>query len=188
MSVIAVARRYAEALADVATERKQVDQVRQELKQFVELYRTSPELSAFIPNSGISQSDKLKVVNAIIARTRPSEATSNLLRLLLKHYRLESISVVYQEFQKEINRRMGIVPAEITTAGPVSAGDQEIMVRRLQAVTGKQVQANFTVDPALIGGAITRIGSVVYDGSIRTQLETIKQRMVSASEGPDAKG
>jgi F-type H+-transporting ATPase subunit delta len=182
MSVIAVARRYAEALADVAAEHKQIDQVMQELKQFVDLYQASPELGSLIPNSGVSQSDKLKVLNAIIARTRPSEPTSNLLRLLLKHYRLESISVVYQEFQKEINRRMGVVPAEITTAGPVGSAEQEIMVRRLQAVTGKQVQANFTVDPALIGGAITRIGSVVYDGSIRTQLETIKQRMISASE------
>ena len=182
MSVIAVARRYAEALADVATEHNQVDQVLQEVKQFVELYQASPELSSFIPNSGVSQSDKLKVVNAIIARTRPSDATANLLRLLLRHYRLESISVVYQEFQREINRRRGVVPAEITTASLVGTAEREMMVGRLQAVTGKRVQASFIVDPALIGGAITRIGSVVYDGSIRTQLETIKQKMISASD------
>ena len=182
MSVIAVARRYAEALADVTTERSQVDQVLQELKQFVELYQSSPELISFIPNSGVSQSDKLKVLNAIIARTRPSDATANLLRLLLKHYRLESISVVYNEFRKEINRRRGIVPAEITTASPVAAAEREMMVGRLQTVTGKKVQVNFIVDPALIGGAITRIGSVVYDGSIRTQLQTIKQKMISASD------
>ena len=182
MSVIAVARRYAEALADVSTDRNQVDQVVQELKQFVELYQASPELSSLIPNSGISQADKLKVLNAIIDRTRPSDVTGNLLRMLLKHYRLESVSVVYQEFQKEINRRKGIVPAEVTTASPVGAAERDMMVGRLQAVTGKQVQVNFIVDPALIGGAVTRIGSVVYDGSIRTQLQTIKQKMEAATD------
>ncbi len=182
MNVVAVARRYAEALADVAAEHNQVDLVMQELKQFVELYASSPELSAFFPNSGISQADKLKVLNAIMSRTRPSETTANLLRLLLKNYRLHSIPVVYHEFQKEINRRRGIVPAEITTAGAVGAAEREMIVSRLEAVTGKRVQADFKVDPALIGGAVTRVGSVVYDGSIRTQLETIKQKMVAVSE------
>jgi F-type H+-transporting ATPase subunit delta len=182
MSVIGAARRYAEALADVSTEHNHADAVMQELKQFVELYKSSAELSAFFPNSGISQADKLKVLNAIISRLRPSETTTNLLRLLLKHYRLQSISVVYQEFQREINVRRGIVPAEITTAGPVGARDRDLIIGRLKAVTGKDVQANFKVDPALIGGAITRVGSVVYDGSIRTQLLMIKQKMTASSD------
>jgi len=182
MSAIAAARRYAEALADIATEHKHVDLVMIELKQFVELYASNPELSAFFPNSGISQADKLKVLNAIIARTKPSETTTNLLRLLLKNYRLESIAAVYHEFQKEINRRTGVVPAEITTAGSVDPSEREMIVSRLKAVTGKQVQANFKVDPALIGGAITRIGSVVYDGSIRTQLDAIKRKMIAGSD------
>jgi len=182
MSSIAVARRYAEALADVATERNQVDLVIQELKQFVDLFGSSPDLRAFFPNSGISQADKLKVLNAIIFRTRPSETTANLLRLLLRNYRLPSIQAVYQEFQREINRRMGVVPAEITTAGAVGHAEREMIISRLEAVTGKRVQADFKVDPALIGGAVTRVGSVVYDGSIRTQLETIKQKMIAVSD------
>jgi F-type H+-transporting ATPase subunit delta len=159
----------------------------QELKQFAELYRSNAELSAFFPNSGISQADKLKVLNAIISRLGPSQTTTNLLRLLLKHHRMQSIWLVYEEFEKEINKRRGIVPAEITTAGPVEASERELIIGRLKAVTGKQVQANFKVDPELIGGAITRIGSVVYDGSIRTQLETMKQVMIAdgGSEAPD---
>src|SRR5262245_35850898 len=132
MSSIAIARRYAEALADVATEHNQVDLVKQELKKFVELYRSSPELSAFFPNSGISQTDKLKVLNALISRARPSETTANLLRLLLRNYRLHSISVVYQEFQREINKRTGVVPAEITTAGSVGAAERTMIVGRLE--------------------------------------------------------
>jgi F-type H+-transporting ATPase subunit delta len=179
MSVIGAARRYAEALADVSSQHNQTDAVLEELKHFVELYQSSAELSAFFPNSGISQADKLKVLNALISRLRLSETTVNLLRLLLKHYRLRSISVVYEQFQKEINRRRGIVPAEVTTAGPVDARERDLIIGRLKAVTGKEIHADFKVDPALIGGAITRIGSVVYDGSIRTQLESMKQRMIA---------
>jgi F-type H+-transporting ATPase subunit delta len=107
-----------------------------------------------------------------------------LLRLLLRYYRLQSISVVCDQFQREINKRRGIVAAEITTAGPVATGERDMIIGRLQAMTGKQVQVNFKEDPALIGGAITRVGSVVYDGSIRTQLETIKQKMIAGSDGP----
>jgi F-type H+-transporting ATPase subunit delta len=182
MSVIGAARRYAEALADVSTEHNQTDAIMQELKQFVNLYTASPELSAFFPNSRVSQADKLRVLNAIISRAQASEITANLLRILLKHYRLQSISVVYQEFRREINKRRGIVPAEITTAAAVGASDRDLIIGRLKAVTGKEVQASFKVDAALIGGAVTRIGSVVYDGSIRTQLQTIKQKMISTSD------
>jgi len=182
MSVIGAARRYAEALADVSTAHNQTDAVMQELKQFVDLYTSSADLSGFFPNSRISQADKLKVLNAIISRLRVSQTTANLFRLLLKHYRLQSISFVCQEFQREINKRRGIVSAEITTAGPVGAAERDLIIGRLKAVTGKEVQANFKIDPSLIGGAITRIGSVVFDGSIRTQLQTIKQKMAASSD------
>ena len=188
MSDIAVARRYAEALADVSTEHNQVDLVMQELRQFVELYQSSAELSALFPNSGISQADKLKVLNAIISRTRPADTSANLWRLLLKNYRLQAIPLVYSEFQREINKRRSVVPAEITTAGPVGTGERDMIVGRLQAITGKRVEVNFKVDPGLIGGAITRIGSVVYDGSIRTQLGAIKQKMIAGSEAESGLG
>jgi len=183
MSEIAVARRYAEALADLATHHNQVDAIMEELGQFVALYKSSPELSGLIPNSGVSQTDKLKVLDAIISRTRPSGTTANLLRLLLRNYRLQSVPVVFEEFQREMNKRRGIVPAEITTAGPVATRERDLIIGRLQAITGKQVEVFFKVDPALIGGAITRIGSVVYDGSIRTRLQSIKRKMIAGDGG-----
>jgi F-type H+-transporting ATPase subunit delta len=107
--------------------------------------------------------------------------TANLLNTLLRHYRLHHLEAIYRQFQREINERRGMVLAEITTAAPVNRTEQDALGNRLREMTGKQVQLQFKTDPALIGGVVTRIGSVVYDGSIRTQLQTVKQRLKQES-------
>jgi F-type H+-transporting ATPase subunit delta len=76
-----------------------------------------------------------------------------------------------------MNERQGIVAAEITTAAPVGANERDVLERRIEQMTGKRVEVQFKTDPSLIGGAVTRIGSTVYDGSIRTRLESIKEEL-----------
>jgi F-type H+-transporting ATPase subunit delta len=163
MSVIAIARRYAEALADVAISRNQVEQMDGEVRTFAEMIRASRELHDLFASPIVSQADKARVLDALIARTRPGPMTANLLRTMLSHYRLHHLDVVYEQFRREINERKGT--------------EQEKLSRELTALTGKHVQFEFKSDPALIGGVVTRIGSVVYDGSIRTQLQEIKHRL-----------
>ena len=177
MSVIAVARRYAEALADVAIARNQIEQIDSEVGAFADLMASNRELLDVFASPVISQDDKRRVLAAIIERTRPGQITANLLKTLLKHYRLQHLGAVYEQFRREINERKGLVVAEITTASPVGPAEQQIFSTRLQQLTGKQVQLRFNTDPAIIGGVVTRIGSVVYDGSIRTQLQSVKQRL-----------
>ena len=111
--------------------------------------------------------------------------TANLLRTLLRHYRLHHLAAVYEQFQREINERRGMVRAEVTTASSVSRAEQDALSTRLREMTGKQVQLEFKTDPELIGGIVTRIGSVIYDGSVRTQLQAVKQRL--KQEAPAAK-
>ena len=177
MSVIAMARRYAEALADVATARNQVDQIDSEVRVFAELMNSNRELRDMFASPIISQSDKLKVLEAIIARTTPGQMTANLLRTMLSHYRLQHLPEVYEQFRREMNERKGMIIAEVTTASEFGAAEQARLGRTIEQMTGKKVEFKFKSDPSLIGGVVARIGSVVYDGSVRTQLQEIKERL-----------
>jgi F-type H+-transporting ATPase subunit delta len=182
MSATAVARRYAEALADISIAHGITAQVEQELKAFVELMAIGGEVYNFFANPIVSQKDKLKVLNAIIDQAHPSQIMANLLRLLLSHYRLRHLPAIYEQFRRQINEREGIVTAEVTTAVQLSTAEQEALRNKLQQMTGKRVELQFKVDPALIGGAVTRIGSIIYDGSMRAGLEAIKERLKAGGE------
>jgi F-type H+-transporting ATPase subunit delta len=177
MSITTIARRYAEAVADVAVAQNQVDQVDAELNTFAHMMKSSRELYEVFASPVLSNEQKGKVLNALVERTKPSQTTANLLKVMLHNYRLHNVGAVYEQFKREINERKGLVTAEVTTAQTLTADEQNLLNRRLQELTGKQVQIHFKTDATLIGGVVTKIGSVEYDGSIRTQLETVKQKL-----------
>jgi len=177
MSTTAVARRYAEALADVAFAEHQVDQIEQEVGEMAKIMQPGSELYGLFANPIVSQADKRKVLKSLIEHTKPAQTTVNLLKILLDHYRLQDLRIVDEQFRRELNKRKGVVPAEVTTAIPMGKAEQEKLASRLREITGQQIEFRFRTDPALIGGAVTRLGSVVYDGSIKTQLDTIKGKL-----------
>ena len=177
MSATTVARRYAEAMADVAIARNQVDQIDTELHIFAEMLRQSRELAQVFASPVLPQADKGRVLEALIARALPGTFTANLLRTMLTNYRLPLLAEVYEQYRRIINERRGVVVAEVTTVHPLADAEQAQLGQRLQAITGKRVEFQFKTDPALIGGVVTRIGSMIYDGSVRTQLQGIEQRL-----------
>lgn len=177
MSVIAIARRYAEALADVATARNQVEKIDNDVRVFAEMVASSRELHDLFASPIVSKTDKLRVLEALIQRLRSDQMTANLLRTMLSHNRLHHIAEVYEQFRRAINKREGLIIAEVTTAAEVGRSEQENLGRTLERMTGKRVEFKFKTDPFLIGGVVTRIGSVVYDGSVRTQLQGIKEKL-----------
>jgi F-type H+-transporting ATPase subunit delta len=179
MSVTTIARRYAEAAADVAIAKNQVEQIDAELNAFATLMKSNRELYEVFASPVLSNEQKGKVLKALVERTKPSQTTANLLKVMLANYRLHILDAVYQQFKRQINERKGLVNVEVTTAQDLNADEQDILNRRLQELTGKQVQIHFKTDAALIGGVVTKIGSVEYDGSIRTQLEAVKQKLKS---------
>src|ERR1700759_4251635 len=181
MSATTVARRYAEAMAAVALARNAVEQIENELGAWAEMMRQSRELHDLFASPIMSQADKGKVLDALIARTNAGSFTANLLRTMLTNYRLPLITNVYDQYRRIINERRGIVIAEVTTAQPLSQQEQAQLSRRLQTMTGKQVEFHFKTDASLIGGVVTRIGSVVYDGSVSTQLQGIRQQLKSGA-------
>jgi len=178
LSVQAVARRYAVALADVVTSRGEAQEVREELAAWDALLRSNTHLLEVFRHPTIPYEQKRGVLDELIRRTRPRPTTANFLRVLLQNHRLAELSEVSTQFAQELDRRAGVVTAQVTTARPLPADAQEALRRRLGELTGSNVRLQFEVDDELIGGVVTRIGSTLYDGSVRGQLQQIRQRMV----------
>lgn len=172
-----MARRYAAALADVVVTRGEARQVQEELSAWELMMRGNPDLLEVFRNPTVPYEQKRGVLNALVARTRVRPTTSNFLQVLLRNHRLPELHEINRSFARELDERSGVVLAHVTTARPVPSNVQESLRARLAGLTGRQVRLQFAVDEELIGGIVTRIGSTVYDGSVRTQLQQIKQRM-----------
>jgi len=121
MSVVAVARRYADALADVASARNEVKQIDREVLLFVDMLKSHPELRDVFASPIISLADKRRVLDALIDRVRPGQMTINLLRTMLSHYRLQYLDVMHEQFRRVINERKGLIIAEVTTRASLTA-------------------------------------------------------------------
>jgi F-type H+-transporting ATPase subunit delta len=172
-----MARRYAAALADVVTERGEAREVQEELSAWELMMQGNPDLLEVFRNPTIPYEQKRKVLDTLIARTRVRPTTANLLQVLLRNHRLSELREINLRFAKELDERRGVVVAHVTTARSVPETDRVRLADKLSGLTGRRVRLQFEVDEDLIGGAVTRIGSTVYDGSVRTRLEQIKLRM-----------
>jgi F-type H+-transporting ATPase subunit delta len=177
MSVQTVARRYASALADVVLERGEALKVQAELLEWGRMFQANPLLPEVFRNPTIALDKKRAVLNKLIERAKPGETTANFLKVLLQNQRLTELDEISQKFAELLDVRAGMVAATVTTARSVPENAQQELQAKLVSVTGKKVRINFTTDPELIGGLVTRIGSTVYDGSVRNHLQLIKEKM-----------
>lgn len=178
MSVETVARRYATALADVVTKTGETTSVQNELQVWEQLISGNENLQTALGNPAISQTDKEKVLNNLIEKTKPTKTTANFLRVLLRNNRLTEIREINEKLTSVLEERSGAVSANITSARQLSETEKSELQNNLSKLTGRSVSINFDTDESLIGGVVTRIGSTVYDGSIRTQLEELKHQMI----------
>jgi F-type H+-transporting ATPase subunit delta len=179
MSQETVARRYATALADVVTKNGDVDTVRTELKSWEELIRSSVDLQNAFLNPSIGHASKERVLESLVQRTRPSRTTSNFLRVLLKNDRLGELDEINRRFEAELEERSGVVTAHVTSARELTDGEKAQLQANLAKLTGRMVKLEFGIDKDLIGGVVTRIGSTVYDASVKTQLENLREELVN---------
>ncbi len=180
MSVETVARRYANALADVVTKTGETDSARTELKTWEQMISANTDLQTAFGNPAISQVNKEKVLENLIEKTKPTKTTANFLRILLRNNRLTEIGEINEKFSSVLEERSGAVSAQIISARSLSEAEKAEMQTNLSNLTGKTVSLNFATDETLIGGVVTRIGSTVYDGSVKTRLEELKQQMIGA--------
>ena len=177
MSVETVARRYAAALADVVTKNGNASSIQNELKDWGTMMTSSTDLLEVFNNPSIQQNNKEKVLESLIERAKPSKTTANFLRVLLRNGRLTDISEINHKFASVLEERSGGVSAQITSARPLSEAQKTEIKTNLEKMTGKRISPSFTTDESVIGGVVTRIGSTVYDGSVKTQLENLKAQL-----------
>jgi F-type H+-transporting ATPase subunit delta len=177
MSIQTVARRYASALADVVIENGEANEVQHELEQWSEVLQANPNLQEVLRNPTIPLDQKRAVLNQLIDRAKPRQTTANFLKVLLQNQRLTELPEINHKFAEILDERAGMVAATITSAHPVPDEMQRRLISALTSMTKKKVRLNFEQDSELIGGVVTRIGSTVYDGSVRNQLNQIKERM-----------
>jgi F-type H+-transporting ATPase subunit delta len=177
MSVQTVARRYASALADVVLDRGEAKEVQKELQDWSELLRANTNLQEVFRNPTIALDQKRGLLNKLIERARPRQTTTNFLKVLLQNQRLTELPEINRKLAEILDQRSGMVAASVTTARPVPVSSQESLKKTLSALTRKKVRVDFEQDSELIGGVVTRIGSTVYDGSVRNHLQQIKEKM-----------
>jgi F-type H+-transporting ATPase subunit delta len=174
-----VARRYAAALADVVLARGEAREVQAELLAWERMIASSDLLQELLNNPTIPTDEKERAIKDLIARTKVRQLTANLLRLLLKNQRLNELPEINARFAEILDERAGLVSAEVISARPVPESMKQSIQQDLRKITGKDVKIDFTIDENVIGGTITRIGSTVYDGSIRNQLLELEKRLTS---------
>ena len=175
----AIAARYARAFAEVAAEHKMdADKTIQELEQLSALFQESHELHNVFLNPAVPHDQKINLLDAIIKKMNGNVMLRNFMAVLIDHRRIGQISEITREFREQMDARMGIAEAQINSARELSAGEKKALEAQLAGVTGKQIRAHYGEDPGLLGGAVVRIGSTIYDGSVRGQLEKIKHQIV----------
>lgn len=181
MSVETVARRYANALADISVKSGGSAPVKAELKSWQEMLDTNNELRQVFHNPSIPQESKEKILESLILKAGPSKTTANFLRVLLKNKRLTELGAINKRFDLVLDERGGVISAKVISARPLSDEELNDLKANLIKITdGKEIKLKFEIDESLIGGAITRVGSTVYDGSVKTQLRLLKEEMIKS--------
>jgi F-type H+-transporting ATPase subunit delta len=179
MSVETIARRYGGALADVVVASGEAETVKTELAVFGQLVAGNADLSAALSNPSIAHASKEKVLEELIKRTKPSRTTANFLRVLLQNGRLGELAEIGDRFASVLEERSGVVSAEVISARNLPDTERTEFERTLEKLTNKDMRISFVVDPDIIGGVVTRVGSTVYDGSVRTKLENLREQLVN---------
>jgi F-type H+-transporting ATPase subunit delta len=173
-----VARRYAKALVEVAAATDELETVGRELDELADLLRQQRELRHFIANPSVLRRDKARVFERVVAGMTLRPLTTSFLRILLNAGRLEALESIARTYEGLVDERLGRVKAVVTTAAPLSDQQQQALGQRLGQVTGKQAYLDVRQDPAILGGVIAQIGSLVYDGSLKTQLARLREQLV----------
>lgn len=176
----ALTQRYAEALLDVALEQGVTEAVRIELAAFAALVAESADLRNFLASPAVPRPQKHAVIEKLVERLGASRTLLNFLLVLIEHHRsglLDEIRVAYHE---QLYARLGVADAYVTSARELNEPEKADLARTLERLTGKRVEAHYGIDPELIGGAVVRIGSTIYDGSVREQLNRLRERLAAA--------
>lgn len=177
MNTRTAAARSARALLDVVVKDANPEQVEQELVAFAGLFQGDSQLHKTLTNPAVPTSAKRGIVENLAKRLNVSPYVAKVLLLLAERDRLAMLPDLVAAFRERLMEYRKVMRAEVITAAPLAADRVAQLEKRLGELTGRRVTMTTRVDPALIGGAVARVGSTVYDGSIATQLARIRERL-----------
>ena len=179
MSLRTSANRYAKALFDVALEEKaDLAQIDRDLHAVVAMMKASPDLARASGFSSTTEAQRKSLMESVSKAMTLSVPVTKMLVLLARTGKLELVPDLAAAYQERLLAHQNIVKADVTSAAPLSPEKTKALEESLAKVTGKKVELSVRVDPALLGGVVARIGSTVYDGSVKTQLQRMRQELV----------
>jgi len=174
-----VAEHYADALAEVAVAQESPDKVRREFSDFLGLLEESQELTVLLASPAVSRGNKHAIAQALVERMQASRTLRNFLFVVIDQRRVGLLSEIYRAFEAQLDQRAGITRANVTSAHQLDEAEKKQLVKVLERLSGRRVETAYHLDPTLIAGAVVRVGSTIYDGSVRTQLERLRMRLES---------
>lgn len=178
MSLRTSATRYAKALLAVAIQESDPARIEADLSAVVDVMKEHADVRRAMLSPAIPQTVRVNVVQALTDHLGTQPPAAKLLTLLAGRARLELLPDLLEVYRERLLAHRNIVRAEVSAAAPLQDDKVQALEKSLGQLTGKEMQIEVAVDPALIGGVVAKIGSIVYDGSIRTQLERLKQQLV----------
>jgi len=171
---------YARAFADVVFDRNlDADKTLREVQAFSRLIASSLELREVWEAPSIPAEQKRALLDAITARDDISRSVRNFMAVLIDHRRISFLEAILKEFERELNRRLGFTEADIVSARELGQPERIALESHVERLTGQKVRAHYAQDSSILGGAIVKIGSTIYDGSVRGKLERVRETISS---------
>jgi len=174
----AIASRYARALVEVVIEQKIDPAIAvQQVKDIVATVAESKQLRMVWESPAIAAEQKRAVLDAIAGQSGTLRPIRNFFAVLIDHGRIFMVEQIARQFETELNSQLGFVEAAITSSRALSSDEKQGLESQVERITGKKVRASYGTDGELLGGAVVRVGSTIYDGSVRGQLQKLKQQL-----------
>jgi F-type H+-transporting ATPase subunit delta len=171
---------YARAFADVVVESKlDAARVTEELRAMEVLLGESDQLRRVLENPSIPGDSKRAVLDGIAQKQGMTRQVRNFIAIVTDHRRLPLFSDILNQVEQELNERLGFADAEVSSARDLAGPEKELLEAEIAKLTGKRVRASYLRDASLLGGAVVKVGSTIYDGSVKGQLERIREQLVS---------
>jgi F-type H+-transporting ATPase subunit delta len=170
---------YANALADIALAQGAAEPAARQMEAFGAAYAQSAELRTFLASPAVGVEAKHAVIEKISGRLGASKIIRNFLFVIADHRRTQRIPEIIKALQQVLRERQGVAEAEISSAVELSAAQKTELAATLARLTGKKIEPKYSLDAALLGGAVVRIGDTIYDGSVRGRLNAMRARLAA---------
>jgi F-type H+-transporting ATPase subunit delta len=172
-----LARRYARALLDIGQEEKQLRRILGEVEGFAGMLSGTPEIHDMLFAAHVNRRDKAEWLAGAVGKLGFLAVTKNFLLLLVDKERMDVLPQILVELRRMVEELEGIERVEVTSPAGLSAAQRDQLSAAIAAKTGKKIELEEKIDPAVLGGMVVKVGSTVYDGSVRTQIHQIRENL-----------